>query len=253
MKDPDCKKLYENGKHYDHQHERFRDDIPFYLEMSTRFRDPILEIACGTGRITIPIAEKGFNITGIDISKGMLDEAERKVKGKDLDIEFFKADCRYFNLNKKFNLIFIPFNSFLHIQTREGVESCFNNVKRHMASEDSRFILDIFNPVPNLLIRNPEHQRKVCEYPDPYSDKLIEIFEDNLYDLATQINYIKWHYIVDDKEEYVRELNMRIFYPQEIDALLHYNGFEILEKWGDFDKSPFHSDSPKQLILCRKK
>ncbi|RKX25209.1 MAG: hypothetical protein DRP47_10135 [Candidatus Zixiibacteriota bacterium] len=77
------------------------------------------------------------------------------------------------------------------------------------------------------------------------------ITENNVYDPATQINHIKWYYKIGDAEEIARELNMRILFPQEFDTLLHYNGFDIDEKIGDFDESPFESNSRHQIIICR--
>ncbi|MFC1683756.1 class I SAM-dependent methyltransferase, partial [Candidatus Zixiibacteriota bacterium] len=67
-----------------------------------------------------------------------------------------------------------------------------------------------------------------------------------------QINHIKWYYrIGEEREERVVENNMRILYPQELDDLLHYNGFMVETKYGDYDESAFTSDSPKQLVVCR--
>ncbi|MDD3627923.1 MAG: class I SAM-dependent methyltransferase [bacterium] len=251
MKQIDCEALYRDGKHYDNQHMNFKDDIPFYLKKAEFYRSPILEIACGTGRITIPIAEKGFEITGLDISEGMLTSAREKIKEMDLKIDFFKIDCRYFNLKKKFKLIFIPFNSFCHIHELSDIEKCFENIRNHL-SNDGGFILDIFNPNPEYFLKNPEKKRTRFEYPDPYSDKTVTIYETNEYDKAKQINRIKWYYHIGNEFIREEELNMRIFYPQEIDALLKYNGFEIINKYGDFNEAPFDSDSPKQLIECKR-
>lgn len=72
----------------------------------------------------------------------------------------------------------------------------------------------------------------------------------HVYDAATQINHILWHSQTEGEEEQVASLKMRVFYPQEIDALLHYNGYEVIAKYGDWDESPFMTTSPKQLIVC---
>jgi hypothetical protein len=90
----------------------------------------------------------------------------------------------------------------------------------------------------------------VSEYPDPDSDNRVVITETNRYDRASQINYITLHYKIGDRE-ITHELNMRIFYPQELDALLFYNGFMIEHKYGDFDQSPFTSESKGQIVVCK--
>jgi hypothetical protein len=80
------------------------------------------------------------------------------------------------------------------------------------------------------------------------------ITENNVYDTASQINRIRWYYNIGEGiEEFVVENNMRILYPQELDALLLYNGFTIEAKYGVCDETPFDTASPKQLIVCHKR
>jgi SAM-dependent methyltransferase len=246
----DCEKLYSDGRHYDAQNSAFVEDIPFYLRQARKYGNPVLELACGTGRITIPLAEQGIQITGLDISSPMLSLAKQKALQKEVNIEWVQADCRNFKLNKKFNLIFFPFNSIAHLQDLESLEACFSCVKKHLTRK-GRFIIDIFNPRLDILLRDPTKRYPVNEYPDPEGQGTVVITENNIYDAASQINKIKWYYHIDPgKEEYVAELNMRIFFPQELEALLCYHGFEIEEKFGNFDETPFESKSPKQLVVC---
>ena len=78
MKDLDCYDLYKDPRHYDLHNKDLVADIPFILSQIEKFGDPALELACGTGRITIPIAEKGYRVTGLDISEPMLSHAKKK-------------------------------------------------------------------------------------------------------------------------------------------------------------------------------
>ncbi|KKM72502.1 hypothetical protein LCGC14_1419870 [marine sediment metagenome] len=88
---------------------------------------------------------------------------------------------------------------------------------------------------------------------NPNGKGTVTITENNVYDRASQVNRIKWYFKISNQpRESVYELNMRMFFPQELDALLRYNGFRIEAKYGDYDKTPFTSESPKQLIVCRK-
>jgi len=219
------------------------------LRKARQYSEPVLELACGTGRITIPIAEQGIDITGLDISEPMISYAKKKAKEKGVTVEWVKADCRNFKLDRKFNLIFFPFNSIAHLHDLESIKSCFSCVKMHLKDE-GRFIIDIFNPCLDILIRDSSIRYPVAEYPDPNGKGTVVITENNLYDTSTQINRIKWYYKIGSEPEVMKELNMRIFYPQEIDVLLHYNGFKIEDKFGDYDETPFTSTSPKQVIVC---
>lgn len=118
----------------------------------------------------------------------------------------------------------------------------------HLRNE-GRFVIDMFNPCLDILTRNPSKHYPVTEYPDPDGKGNVVITENNIYDAPTQINRIKWYYKIGSQaEEVVEEMNMRIFYPQELDALLYYNGFIIEEKFGDYNMDTFMSSSKKQLI-----
>ncbi len=244
--------LYGDGAHYDAHHINYDCDLQFYTKYALNSNGPILELACGTGRLTIPIAQKGLDVTGLDISEEMLKQARMKTKKLGLNIEFIHADCRNFNLGKKFSLIYYPFNSIAHLTKTSDIEACFSCVKHHI-TDDGIFIVDHFNPCLDILNRNPNEVREATRYPDPYSSEEVVITETLKYDKATQLSHIKWFYKVHTEGEFVHEFCMRVFFPQEFDALMKYNSFDIINKFGDFVESPFQSDSPKQIMVCRKK
>lgn len=247
----DCYELYDDPIQYDAHHELTApNDLAFYLEYARRYGDPILELACGTGRVTLPLAGAGHRIIGLDINDRMLGRAKEKAVEVGLTIDWVQADLRDFHLIKKFNLIFVPFNSFLHIQDLQDIEASFACIKEHLKPQ-GRFILDIFNPRLDLLLRTFDDPKTVVEYKDPYGRGLVKIIERGRYDAAKQIRENKWFYdIGKGAERYTKELTVRIYFPQEIDALLHYNGFKIENKLGDYDSSPFTLTSPKQLLIC---
>jgi SAM-dependent methyltransferase len=243
--------IYLDGRHYDLQHAGFTDDIPFYLKQARELGGEALELACGTGRITIPLAEAGLSITGLDLEEAMLRRARAKAAEKGVTVEWVRGDCRSLDLGRKFDLIFFPFNSIAHLHDPESIRACFSGVGKHL-SDRGRFIVDIFNPRLDMLMRDPSERYPVAEYPDPDGRGTVLITENNVYDAATQVNHIKWYYRVGEGAgERVAELNMRIFFPQELDALLRASGLEIEAKYGDFDESPFVSGSPRQIIRTR--
>lgn len=247
----DCEGLYRDGRHYDLVNRGQVADIPFYLKQIKKYGGPVLELACGTGRITIPIAEQVVQITGLDISPSMLAHARRKSSARGVEVEWIEADCCDFDLGMRFGLIFFPFNSIAHLQDLESIESCFACVKNHLRTE-GRFIIETFQPDLRILTRDPEKRYPVTEYPDPDGKGTVIITENNVYDSATQVNRIKWYYrLKGETSERVELLNMRIFYPQELDALFHYNGFLIEEKFGHYDERPFTSAAPKQLVVSK--
>ena len=92
----DCFDLYKDGIHYDLQNKDVVK-VSFYLRQITKYGEPVLELACRTGRITIPLASKGIKITGLDISEPMLEQARKKDRGK---VEWIRTDCRNFHLSE---------------------------------------------------------------------------------------------------------------------------------------------------------
>jgi len=246
---------YENerfdGRYYDLQTRDRLEDIAFFKRQVKKYGEPVLELGCGTGRITIPIAEDGIRITGLDISEIMLSRAREKAAEKGTDIEWIKADWHNFKLNKKFNVILLPFNSISLIYDLKRIEAFFSCVKEHL-SESGRFVIDFFNPRFDFLVGDKTKNYHVADYPNPDGKGVVTITQDSVYDASTQINKIKRHYKIGE-EEYTMDLDVRVYFPQELDSLLHYNGFEIEAKYGNYDEEPFASESQIQLIVCRKR
>jgi len=251
MKPVDCDKIYNEARFYDSQTSFQTDDIPFYLDLIKKYGDPVLELACGTGRVTIQIAEQGYNITGLDISEPMVALGKEKAETKDVKIEWIISDVRSFDLKRKFNFIFYPFNSILHLHDNDSYYACFDNVRKHL-TDKGRFLLEIFMPSLKILTRDPNEYYGHNEFDHP-DFGLVKMCEQTVYDNAKQILSIVWKYEIENGSRSDIHFQLRILFPQEIDAMLEHCGLEIEHKFGRYDKSPFDSDSAKQIIICRKK
>ncbi len=241
--------FYYIGKHYNAQNKKYRTDIPFYLNQCRKYGGPALELACGTGRVTIPIAKEGFDITGIDNSREMLKAARESAADIDIKIYFKRADIRKFKLAKKFKVIIYPFNSIAHLYDLKSILDCLSRVKKHLLP-GGKFIFDFLNPDLNRLVRKKlKPPVKKYFYHESGTGKKVIISESNYYDRKTQISHINWHYNIEGRK-FVEKLDMRIYFPAELDALLLFSGFRINSKFGNFDCSEFSSDSPKQVYIC---
>jgi len=245
------KPLHQDGRHYDSRYGYLTRDIAFWHRIAKRYGAPVLELACGTGRITIPFAKEGSDIFGLDISYSMLQQARRKATRNGVEIGWIQADYRDFHLSKLFSLIIISFNGLAHLYDFQDIVSFSSSVRRHL-TEQGRFVIDFFNPRLELLIRDPGKRFPAGSYPHPDGTGEVVVAESNLYDARTQINTLTWYYRIGE-EEFREELKMRIFFPQELEALLHYNDFVVEAKFGNYDESPFTSTSPRQILVCRKK
>lgn len=241
--------LYFNGEHYDARHQS-STDLPFWLAQAKRYPGPLLELGCGTGRLAIPLAREGIPVTGIDFSDSMLSRARQNVQSEDLDTNFIQADIRDFALAAQFDLVILPINTLCHILNIEDVGRMLACIRQH-TKPDARFIIDYFNPRLSALLRKPEEEFTFAEYPHPEGRGNITVTATATYDRSTQINTFHLKYNVDGNIV-ADELRMRIYFPQELDGLLHFNGFSIEAKYGDYDESPFKGDSPRQLVVAKK-
>ncbi len=232
--------IYDGLNHFDF-------DLDFYERRCSAARGQVLELCSGTGRLTIPIAKIGVPITGLDLSESMLLKAREKAKAEGVSVEFIQGDIRKFELGKRFGVIFIPFNSIQHMYSIEDVENVFSSVKKHLGHQ-GQFIFDIFNPSIDFMVSGKDRWYPVAEF-TLKDGRRVSIEETCLYDSAGQVNRIQWKHWVDGRQS-IEQLDMRCFYPLEMDALLKYNGFKIEHKFGDFEENPFQSKSKKQIYVC---
>ena len=242
-----------DGKHYDQMHRDADWDLSFWSGQANNYGDPVLELACGTGRVANTLALEGFRVTGIDNSDTMLSEGRRKSESQGTDVEWVQADVRYCELVTTFPLIIFPFRSIAALLAAKDLEACLSCVKKHL-EPDGRFIIDAFNPDLDILRHSPEERYSFAEYPDPEGNGTIVVTHSNEYDAASQINRIKLFFKLPSQTEVViEELNLRMYFPQELDALLEYNGFVIEDKFGDYEETPFVSSTELQLVVCSKR
>lgn len=229
------------------------DLLQFYRQQAERYGEPVLELACGSGRLTIPLARAGINISGLDLSEEMLNLARSKAAEAGVNVRFLQGDMRSFELGETFKLICIPAQSLSHLHTRGEVETCFAAVRRHLADE-GRFLIELFNPSLPMLARETAIRHPVGRYKDPAKGSEMLVTEQVRYDAASQINHLRWFFREEGSdEETILSFEMRQFFPEEIDALLWYNGFRIEHKYGSHQAEEFSSASSKQLIVCRPK
>ena len=226
------------------------DDLLFYKRWLPKNKSVcILELCCGTGRLTIPIAEDGYNISGVDYTFSMLEQAKAKASEAGLKIEFIEADIRTLDLQNKYDLIFIPFNSIHHLYLNEDLFKAFNTVKKHLKT-GGRFLLDCFNPNIQYIVEHEKKQIEVAAYTTKDGREIL-IKQLMRYERKTQINRIEWHYFINGKFDSIQNLDMRLFFPQELDTYLDWNGFKIIHKFGSFEEEAFYDSSEKQIFVCQ--
>jgi hypothetical protein len=111
-----------------------------------------------------------------------------------------------------------------------------------------RLIFDVFNPSIDLLVTRRQGWHPVKNYTDA-SGRNVEVTEQCRYDAASQVNQVTWR-IVRDGVERRERLDMRCFFPREVEVLVRLSGFRLIARHGDFDESPFESGSRKLICIC---
>jgi 2-polyprenyl-3-methyl-5-hydroxy-6-metoxy-1,4-benzoquinol methylase len=231
------------GAFYDLLHD-FEYDLEFYSKWS---RSTILELCSGTGRLSIPLSKLGFEVVGVDSCSSMIEQAKSKARTENSKLQFVQADIRHLNLLQKFDTVIIPFNSLQHIYTVTDIIKVFEVVKNHLAP-NGHFIFDIFNPSIHYMAAQ-EHQSILVKKMHLEDGSEMEVYQRSQYDNVNQVNQLNWVCVHEGKET-PNQMDMRCYYPKEMETLLHCCGFQVLHKFGDFDESAFSSLCKKQIYIC---
>ena len=250
MVSSNLQRTYLDGRHYDLAYSNFTEDVDFWVGQARRHGGPILELACGTGRIAMPLAREGFEVTGIDLAESMLKQAGRNSSEEGLDVEWVKADMRYFSLGKTFPLVICPSQSISRMLTIEDLDECLSRVKEHLAP-GGLFIMELYNPSMEILNRREGERSPFLEYEHPDGDGVVRVDFSSVYDRATQVQHLTLHYSLPGLEEQpIEQISIRMYFPLELEAMLNYNGFEVRAKYGDFECKAFESGDNHQILVC---
>jgi SAM-dependent methyltransferase len=224
--------------------------LPYYAELARQASGDILELACGTGQLTVPLAGAGVRIAGLDLSEPMLKTARERAATAKVSVEFVPGDMRNFSLGRQFALIFIARNSLLHLHSTDDILATFAAVRRHLMA-GGIFAFDIFNPNVRLLAR-PAGQRFPVFQKETESFGKLSIEETTDYDPATQVGRGRWYVSAPgNPDAWVLSLELRNIFPQELPLLLAAGGFHLKSRAEDFVQTPFNSTSRLQVCLCQ--
>ncbi len=243
---------------YQHGSPQVAGDTAFYADIGERSEGPILELACGTGRITWPLADRGLEITGVDLSAGMLAEATRKAEsysaGTRQRVQWFRQDMRSLALERRFAFAFVPFRSFQHLLSCEDQVQALSAIRRHL-DPGGRLALHLFDPRLDLLLDAgkalPGHFGQHPATGRRYRGDVLR----TAFDHVAQIRRDLWRYREIDGNEKVlhedtREMPLRWTYRWELRHLLALCGFEVEAEYSDFARAaPAYGG--ELILVCR--
>jgi len=198
-----------------------------------------LELAVGTGRIALPLAARGVPVHGIDLSRAMVARMRAKPGGDAIDVTI--GDIATTRVEGTFRLAYLVFNTITNLTTQDAQVACFQNVAEHL-EPGGCFVIEVI--VPELQRLPPgETVRAFTVTPRHLG------FDE--YDIAAQ-GVISHHYWVDGGELETFSALFRYVWPSELDLMARLAGMTLRERWSDWNREPFTSDSMSHISVWRK-
>jgi SAM-dependent methyltransferase len=238
---------------YDADYANYLEDVPFYAELARRTGGPILELMCGTGRVLLPLADEGYQITGVDISTDMLDLARQKVAeaGYQDRVTLQQADIRRGPLPGGFRLVFIAVNSFMHMETVSEQLAALTTIRSSLR-RDGVLVIDLFSPNPHDLAQNDG--RLLLANTFELDGAIVQKFVSTDTDLTAQTDYVTFIYDQIDKEGRIirRTLpfSLRWLFRYELEHLLVRAGYELEAIFGSYELDEYGVGSERLIALA---
>jgi SAM-dependent methyltransferase len=241
---------------------RDRADVAFFVDEAVRSGGPVLEVGCGTGRVLIPIARAGVDIVGLDLSPHMLEVCRRTLAQEPDEVRsrvrLVEADMRAFELGQTFALATIPFRPFQHLLTVDDQLSCLRTIARHL-TDGGTFVLDLFNPWLEALVQQTPgfEWGDEPEFTTPDGRRVRRRHATIAANRFEQVNRFELIYYVthpDGREErLVHAFSMRYLFRFEVEHLLARAGFLVEQIYADYERSPFGTKYPGELLVVARK
>jgi Methyltransferase domain len=249
---------YDDPAYYTSTYGQRIDDVAFYVDLARRASADVLEYGVGNGRVAVPIARHGIRVVGVDHSAPMLTDLRRRLRAEPREVRdrlrLVRGDMRKVRMERRFGLVIAPFNTVLHLYTREDVERFLQRVSAHMAPR-ARFVVDMSIPAIEDLARPTSKPFHAPRFRHPTAGVVVRNREWFDYDPVRQVLFVSMEFDPVSRSEpaWVTPLAHRQFFPQEWEALLHYNGFEVERVEGDFCAGPLTHESDVMVWHARRR
>ncbi len=227
-----------NADDYDELHDPGTTDEAVALLADLAKGGSVLELAIGTGRVALPLAQKGLSVQGIDASPDMVAKLREKPGGADIPVII--GDMADVNVDGKFDLIFLIFNTLFNLTSQEDQVRCFKNAAAHL-NEGGVFALEMFVPDVSQFHRHQNVRTARL------SEKGVTL-EASIHDPVTQ--RVDYQYIrMTEAGTKIVPLPMRYAWPQELDLMAQLAGLELKDRWGGWHREPFTPDSKMHVSV----
>jgi SAM-dependent methyltransferase len=251
------------AKYYDGAYAAKKDlvDVPFYVELAKRVGGPVLEIACGTGRVLLPIARTGLEIHGVDNSTAMLRVLKQQLTSEPQEvrerIHLYEGDMRQFRLDRKYPLAIIPFRPMQHMQTVEDQVNALTTAAFHLR-EGGILAFDVFYPKFEMLQGGIGEEILELAWPDPADpQRLVRRFfrKDNVDKIGQTFSFTFFLRTSEGEKVVLEEresMTLCYYTYPHLRALFLLARLEIVEEYGSFGKDPLDNDATEMIFLLKK-
>lgn len=251
------------AKHYDGAYAAKQDliDLPFYLDLAQKSPGPILEIACGTGRVLIPIARQGIEVHGVDHSRPMLEILKGNLRKESAEVRekvsLHEGDMRDFRVDKQFPLVVIPFRPMQHMHTVEDQLRALRTAAAHLTA-DGTLAFDVFYPKFEMINSKMGEEVSEMEWKSNSDPSAIvrRYFRKESVDKINQIFDFTFVYRTFKNERLIAEetenFQLSFYTYPHLRALFLLAGLEVAEEYGSFAKTPMDNTAEQMIFLLRK-
>ncbi len=237
---------YLSPEFYDVAYGWYQDDIPFYVELAKGAGGAVLEVACGTGRVLLPILEAGVDVCGFDLRPGFLEALRRKAQAAGLEAHVFQADMRDFTMPRRYALVIVPFRAFLHNLTTEDQLRTLRCCREHL-EPGGRLVLDLFHPSFSRLVEPDGRWCLEKTYAHPETGAALATWSMTKTDRVNQTRHVQ----MELRESGPRgttvlhrhAFDLRWIWKAEMELLLRVAGFTRWQVAGGFDGRPLRKDT----------
>jgi len=244
------------ARYYDQDDGRIEEDIPMILGFAQKTGGPILDMGAGTGRLTIALAQAGYEVTGVDSASEMLAIAAQKLEEAGLSrrVILVEMDFTEVEFDQKFGLAYCGFNGFLHLIDTEDQIAALTTWRQHLRP-DGLLVIDIHNPQIEQLAAADGNLHLAEQWTDPISGHVIHKLIATEIDLADQLYIIHRFYDETGPDGVVRRTAVtwptRILFQRELALLLQFAGYHSIRFYGDHELTPCESDSPRIIAVAQ--
>jgi len=238
---------------YDWEHDGYLLDVDLHVAFARRFGGPVVELACGTGRLLAPLAQAGFAVTGVDSSGPMLERARARLAALHVRATLVQQPLQALDLGATFRTIILGLDSFGLLLKREDQLKALRAARAH-ATHDGHLILDLANGNLRGASEPGEELLHDLTMPDPESGRPITKFVLRRPNPSEQLDELMLFYDEQDERGYLRrsmvELKLRWFTRFELELLLETAGWRVDELYGDYDLGEFGPSSERLIVVA---